>query len=192
MASLGVFYIVFIQRHGYPLTPRFYWVPSSIFSVMDDSSSLYVGLWAAKPFHFLASMAYGNFLLGEEMIVPACEDYRLCRGWEQVTGLLVEGILLERPMCSSCFSPWSILFTFAVSPTLLHHQTLGKSKLPCSQEKTGALWTAISYWSMGFSFDEGLDAPGPGWCCRGRVSLYKFLESLWTWTSRRERESGRI
>lgn len=65
MASRGVPYIVFVQRHRYPWTPRFYWV----------SSSLYVDLWADRPFHFLASLAYGNFHLGEEMIVLTCEYY---------------------------------------------------------------------------------------------------------------------
>lgn len=140
VASLGVLYIVFIQRHRYPLTPRFYWVPSNIFSVMDDSSSLYVDLWAGKPFHFLASMAYGNFLLGEEMIVPACEDYGLCRGWEQVTWLLVEGILLERPVCSPCFSPWSIIYicSFPNSPSASHFREI---KTPLF---TGKDWGSVN------------------------------------------------
>lgn len=73
------------------------------------------------------------------------------------------------------------LFTFAVFPTLLNHDSSGKGKFPCSEEKVGTLGAGVPYFSLEFSFEEGLDAlghlnsPVTLW---DKVALSMLLESL--------------
>lgn len=69
-------------------------------------------------------------------------------------------ILTEVPGYSPCFF-LNQLLTFAVSPTVLHHHTLGTSKFPLF---IGEGWGSMNYSFLlvhSVFFDEGLSAPGP-------------------------------